>query len=322
MTNLAFEPAFPIANPHLQTIVGRFLAAPDPRGGRESFVVPVTATGSVRCDVIRPEGREPRGTALLVHGLAGCAESHYIRHTAHEALTRGFVAVRMNLRGCGGTAALSRSLHNAGQSDDVRRVFEALDRAGFPRPFVAAGVSLGGNLVLREAALAGKSSLADAIAAVNPPIDLALCAREIDAPRNLVYRFYFVQQLCALVETARKIFDLPGPTARPWEIRTLWRFDDLYTAPHAGYETAAHYYAAASAGPLLEGLTIPALVLSAKDDPFVPASMFDALPRRHLPTLRLAQPSRGGHVGYVGRNGHRFWAGGALFEWFDEILAR
>ncbi|NJN65065.1 MAG: hypothetical protein HC882_09420 [Acidobacteria bacterium] len=100
-----------------------------------------------------------------------------------------------------------------------------------------------------------------------------------------------------------------------WSIRTLWRFDDRFTAPHAGYPDAAAYYAAASAGPTLPGVRVPTLVLSAEDDPFVPPSMFEAAKRAKSAHVEIAQPRHGGHVGYVDRARTPFWAAEAVLDW-------
>ena len=312
----AFHPAAWLRGPHGQTILPSLLPALDPGG--EPLDVPVGPGTIVRVVVSRPDGR-PRGTLVLVHGLAGSASSPYMRRTARQALARGWAVARVNLRNCGGTEALSRTLYNAGQSADAAAVLEALAPAGLPRPFALAGFSLGGNLVLRYAGIAGDASSADAVAGVNPPVDLAACLTALERPGNALYQEYFTLLLCAQVRRIRRVRHVPGPPALPWAVRGVRRFDDLFTAPDAGYAGSADYYADASAGPRLQAVRRPALVLSASDDPFVPVGMFRRF-REDASRVRFVHPIAGGHVGYWHAREPRYWAARALLDFFEEAL--
>ena len=149
---------------------------------------------------------------------------------------------------------------------------------------------------------------------MNPPIDLAACVRAIERRRNAVYQRHYVRGLCRLLARIARVRTVPGPVPRAREIRTVRRFDDRYTAPDAGYSGADAYYADASAGPRLDGLRRPALVVSAADDPFVPLSMFAA--HRGRPGLELVHPRRGGHCGYWQAGPVRYWAGQVMLEFF------
>jgi len=304
---------------HLQTIVPYFWPAPAVGGRAESRIVHVDGRSSVRIDVARPEGL-PRGTLLLVHGLGGSADSNYMRRTAQYALSRGWLAVRMNLRTCGGTEALSATLYNAGQSDDVDRVLGELDRLGMSRPFAVAGFSLGGNIVLRYAGLAGSSARADAVAGVNPPIELDRCLRSLERPSNALYHMAFLSMLCAHLRRIRSFREVPGPASTTWTIGSLRRFDSFFTAPDGGYASAEDYYARASAAPAIGGIRVPALVLSSANDPFVPSATFDELRRHAQPPVRVALARQGGHVGYWQRDAERFWAGRALMDFVEAAL--
>jgi predicted alpha/beta-fold hydrolase len=304
---------------HLQTIVPSLVAARAPGAPRETIDVPVAADAAVRCVIDRPPGRS-RGTLLLVHGLCGSADAPYMRRTAGHALDRGFTTVRMNLRTCGGTAALSSTFYNAGQGDDAGAVLAVLDRERFPRPFVAAGFSLGGNLVARYAGTSGDACLADAVVGINPPLDLAGCLRELERPGNAVYQIHFVGLLCHQVSRLRRLRPVAGPSASPWRVRTLRRFDEAFTAPDAGYPSASSYYAGASAGPRLTGTRRPVLILSAVNDPFVDVATFEPF-RDASPLVRWAHPREGGHCGYWQSGRPRLWAAAAALDWVDGALS-
>jgi predicted alpha/beta-fold hydrolase len=147
---------------------------------------------------------------------------------------------------------------------------------------------------------------------VNPPIDLDRCASAIERPGNRIYRIQFVLGLCRQVRRARRFHRVEGPEPIARRIRTVRRFDDLFTAPDAGYRSAAEYYADASAGPRLHGIRRPTLILSAKNDPFVPVEMF--APHHGTAGIRFLHPSAGGHCGYWQASRPRFWAAERILE--------
>jgi len=311
-----FRPVAWLPGGHLQSIVPSYW--PGPRLAQdEPRIVPVAEGSSVRVHVAYPSA-PARGTILLVHGMGGSAESSYMRRTASMALERGWTAVRMNCRNCGGTEGLAATLYNAAQSEDVGRVLAELDRAGFPRPLIVAGFSLGGAIVLRYAGQSGRSCAADAVAAVNPPIDLETCVRALERRGNAVYHAHFTMSLCRLLRRIRRARAISIPEPRWREIRTLRRFDARFTAPDAGFASAEDYYAGASAAPHLGGIAVPAFILSSGNDPLVPLEMFAA----HRPTaaspLTFLLTRAGGHLGYWQPGSPRAWSSLALLRFFDQ----
>jgi hypothetical protein len=100
---------------------------------------------------------------------------------------------------------------------------------------------------------------------------------------------------------------------------TLRGFDDLYTAPRWGYADAVDYYRQASSLPLLGKVRVPALLLTARDDPFIAVEPFEALQGSAHIDVHIAPC--GGHLGFLGldgRGGIR-WAESKLIDW---LLAR
>ena len=316
-----FEPVPWLRGGHLETIVPGVWVSPGVPGEFEREVIRVSPDASVAVLVHRPAIRQ-RGTMLLAHGMGGSADSGYVCRTATRALEEGWVAVRMNCRNCGGTANLSRTLYNAGQSDDIGAVLAALADRGLPRPLVALGFSLGGNLVLRYAGLAGEESLADAIVAVNPPVDLEACARALERPANRLYQLNFTIKLCREIERIRRIRPVPGPRASWWRIRTVRNLDRLFTAPDAGHPSAEAYYQTASSGPTLAGLRVPSLILSAANDPMIPQETFAPYRAAADGRITFLHPPRGGHVGYWQRGHPRFWAAEPILSWLGTVSRR
>ncbi len=84
--------------------------------------------------------------------------------------------------------------------------------------------------------------------------------------------------------------------------RTLWDFDERVTAPLHGFAGADDYYTRSSSIHFLRGISRPTLLLSARDDPFMPPELLDdvAPVAYRNPMLELEIVERGGHVGFIG----------------------
>ena len=270
----------------------------------------------------QPRKRLQAPVIVIVHGLEGSSDSNYARGIAEAAFKRGYNAIRINQRNCGGSEAFTPTLYNSGMSADYRAVCEELGRDGYAEIFFA-GYSMGGNLVLKmggeygghpPAALCG-------ICAVCPALDLAACADALERWDNYFYQRHFVTGL--IERYRRKASSMPeryrqgdfGP------VHSVRRFDDVITAPNFGYRDAQEYYEAASAKGVLQQLKVPTLLITAKDDPFVPYSSILAAGADRNPAIRLLATEHGGHCAFVSRKRgvERFWAEQRVVEFCDCI---
>lgn len=245
----------------------------------------------------------PSGAPLLVlfHGLEGSSRSHYAESFAHWAREHGWAYAVPHFRGCSGEMNLAPRAYHSGDFEEVGWVLQRL-RERHGRPLWAVGVSLGGNALLRWAEEAGHSgeSVTEAVAAVCSPIDLAAGGQAIGRGFNrMVYTRMFLRTMKPKALT--KLGQHPGlfDEARLRAAADLYAFDDVFTAPLHGFANADDYYARASAKSRLADIRLPALVLNALNDPFVPAA---SLPRPGEvgPHVTLWQPAHGGHVGFPG----------------------
>lgn len=306
---------------HMETIVGALRSTHYAPFASERRLVKVAPGSALETWLSRPSTGVPaRGSVLFVHGLGGSAERPHMRAMASEAVDRGWCAVRVNMRTHGGTAHLSSTLFNAVQSADLGEVLREMDAWDLPRPFALVGVSLGANMALRYAALEGEASRADTVAAVNPALDFFAVEREIQRPTNLIYRVNFVLALCRMLNEVRAIRPVDGPKASILSIHSVREFDDAFTAPSAGYPSVDAYYADASSAPLLDDLRVPAFILSAENDPFVPPEIMTPHHGRASGRVQVALADRGGHVGFRvhGPDGRsRFWAAERIMDWLD-----
>jgi predicted alpha/beta-fold hydrolase len=253
-------------------------------------------------------------TVILLHGLEGSSDSHYMRGMADKAWQRGFNVVRLNQRNCGGTEHLTPGLYHSGLTADPLAVLRLLrDHDGLTR-FAFCGYSLGGNIALK---LGGElAALADAgnvvaVTAVSPPIELGHCVDALERTENLAYHLNFLWGLRGRMKRKATLFPAVydvGPLAG---VRSVRAFDDLYTAPHNGFEGAADYYYRASARRVLGDLAVPALLITADDDPFVPSTAARDASLAAISHLTRVVTPHGGHCGFVGRRGPAddgYWA--------------
>jgi hypothetical protein len=316
----AFVPHPLLKNPHLMTLFPRFWSRP----GLPSDI-PVEArlfaihTGSqllAHCHWQSAPKRCP--TLILIHGLEGCSESHYMLGMADKAWRRGFNVVRLNQRNCGGTEHLTPTLYNNGMSGDVRAVLGELAACDGLDSIWLGGYSMGGNLVLKAAGeLGGSNTALKGVVAVCPNIDPAACTAALIQPRNWIYNLHFVQSLKAHLRRKAVLFPDrfdPAPLAG---IRTLLDFDEAYTAPDGGYRNAADYYEQAGSRHVLGSIAVPTLILTAQDDPFIPYRIFDIPAVRMNAMIRFEAPAHGGHCGFIERgcaDGDRYWAEHRLVE--------
>ena len=240
-------------------------------------------------------------TLIALHGLESSSEAHYVRGLSDKAFAAGFNAVRLNQRNCGATEHLSDSLYHSGLTGDPIAVMRELVDVDGLRAFAIAGYSLGGNLTLKLAGDFGGHPPRElrAVCAVSPTMDLAVCVDALEEKQNAIYQWHFVRNLKRRMR--RKAAAWPGK----WKldalsrIRSIREFDAAYTAPHHGFQDAADYYQRASAMRVIDQISIPTLIITAADDPFVPPGPFrePAVLRNRNITLRLTP--HGGHCGFI-----------------------
>ena len=240
-------------------------------------------------------------TLVLLHGLEGSSLAHYMGGMADKAWTRGWNVVRLNQRNCADTEHLSRGLYHSGLTGDPLFVLRELIARDGIRAIAVAGYSLGGNLALKLAGDLGESAPAElkAVCAVSPTMDLTVCVEALERPSNLAYQWNFVRRLRARMR--RKAAVVPGvfalePLQRIWTVR---QFDEAYTAPHHGFRDAADYYYRASAMRVVHRIAVPALILTAEDDPFVPIAPFRHPDVTGNPWVTSIVTRHGGHCAFV-----------------------
>jgi predicted alpha/beta-fold hydrolase len=240
-------------------------------------------------------------TLIALHGLESSSDAHYVRGLAAKAFASGLNIVRLNQRNCGGTEHLSDGLYHSGLTHDPIAVMKELIEVDGLRAFAIAGYSLGGNLALKIAGDFGADPPKElrAVCAVSPTMDLAVCVDALEEKQNRIYQWHFVKNLKRRMK--RKARAWPGrfSLGALSRIRSIREFDDAYTAPFHGFVDAADYYQRASAMRVIDRITVPTLIITAADDPFVPPGPFRHPAVAGNGNITVLVTPHGGHCGFI-----------------------
>jgi predicted alpha/beta-fold hydrolase len=282
---------------HLQTIYpATLIAKPAVAMRRERWQTP---DGDF-IDIDFLDGKPGQPLVVLFHGLEGSSDSHYARELMAHAQQLGWCGAIPHFRGCSGEINLGPRFYHSGDATEVGWIMQRLQASAARKAagkLYAVGVSLGGNALLRWL---GESQHAadfvDAACAVSAPLDLARGGAALSTGFNRIYTRMFLRSL--IPKSLAKLTDYPGLFDRDALLaaRDLYAFDNVVTAPLHGYRDTDDYWDRASAIHVLGDITVPTLVLNARNDPFLPGIY---LPTSAAPNVVLEFPERGGHVGFA-----------------------
>jgi predicted alpha/beta-fold hydrolase len=321
----AYSPAWWLPGPHARTIWGRFFRPTPPL---ETRVERWDTDDGDFVDLVRLDAAPGRPHLVLLHGLEGTARSHYARGLFLEAARRGWAADLLLFRGCGTEPNRAPRFYHSGDTGDIDSVARRLLFAHAASPFLFAGVSLGGNVLLKWLGELGESADRRLIAgaAVSVPFDLARASRHIDRGFSRVYQRHFLRSLRKKALAKLERYPNLASRERVRSARTLYEFDDVVTAPVHGFADADDYYTRSSSIRFLSRVRVPTLLLSAIDDPFLPKDVLEHVRdiARRNPRIEVEFLAKGGHVGFVsGQNPFRpfYYAEWRVAEFFDHAIA-
>jgi uncharacterized protein len=321
-----FVPPQWLSNGHLQTIVGNFLPRPAFHLPTVLETVEVDPADSSRvlchCHWQPEPVRAGRLTAVLVHGLEGSSESRYMKGITARAWAAGMNVVRMNMRNCGGSDALTPTLYHSGRSGDVGAVVRQFtERFGLERVALV-GYSMGGNLVLKHAGEWGARAPLVAVASVCPAIDLAAGADALHEPSNRLYERHFMRGLMKRIRLKAALFPDLYQIGDIGPIRSIREFDHKIVARYCGFRDADDYYYRAASARVIDRVCVPTLVLLAKDDPFI--RLFPETRARILanPNITFVESDHGGHCAFLSRSPEGVhWAEATLVRFLQAVTA-
>jgi predicted alpha/beta-fold hydrolase len=251
---------------------------------------------------------------IISHGLEGSSDRAYVRGMARAGWMNGFDTLAWNYRGCGGEINKQLRFYHSGATDDLQTVL--LHARKQYREIFLVGFSLGGNLTLKF--LGEQIPYPEIKKAVvfSVPLDLHTSCLKISERSNRVYAHRFLTSLKQKVTEKGKSFpelDTRGLA----NIKTLKDFDDRYTAPLHGFNTALEYYEQCSSIHFLNTITTPTLIVNAQNDPFLSPDCYPGERFRDHRIVQVEHPQYGGHVGFsqFSKNG-LYWSEERALKFF------
>lgn len=327
MSTVPFHPPWWLRNPHVQSIwASRLRRLPVLPYRREKVETP--DGDDLWLDHLETDPRdETRPRVVLLHGLEGSSEALYIRGMALELERHGCDVTAINFRSCAQDPGRPGSwipnrrprFYHSGETSDLDHVIEMLRRRRPSAPIAAAGVSLGGNVLLRWLGEDPQRHRLAAAATISVPYDLHAGMLNLS---NGLARFYVVEFMRSLrPKIHRMVESFPElrarvDLARASGARTFHAFDDAFTAPVHGFTSAEDYYAKASSITVLANLTLPVLLINAQDDPFQPRSSLERMKSTVGHSVKVLDPPHGGHAGFLA--GSTPWS---LASWAERTVA-
>jgi len=320
-----FEPAWWLKNRHAQTMYPAFpwSGAPKISLRSESLELP---DGDITVVDWMDSGPGPDSGApilIILHGLEGSADSPYARMLLKAAAEHGWRAAVLHFRDCGDYRNRLPRRYHAGETNDIRYFLESLRAAGHEGPMVAAGYSLGGNVLLKYLGENGVSTPLDAAAAVSVPMNLHDSSVALSSGFSKLYQYHLIKKMkraaCRKFDQYTAAFDWQ----RMMAAKTFAEFDDAITAPLHGFSGKDEYYDRCSSGGFLGDICIPTLIINSLDDPFMTPA---AVPADHQlsESVQLELSEYGGHVGFVGGGlpwKPNYYLPGRIIEFLDNRLA-
>ncbi len=307
-----------VTNPHLQTLLPRLIRRTPLFDAIHQRLHTPDADFIDLAWTEEPSKAQHKPIFILFHGLEGSFESPYANGLLYAAKKQGWLGVMMHFRGCSGELNRQPHAYHSGETSDPRLFLEMIQQR-FPRNNkVAVGISLGGNVLTRYLAKYRHQPLIDAAAIVSAPLDLGACSERIQLGFSKVYQRYLLnslkQSIHKKLELMPRSFSINQQQVS--KITSIYQFDDLITAPINGFKDAKDYYQQCSGIHILDKITIPTLIVHAKDDPFMTHAV---IPKQPLPkNITYCLTEHGGHVGFIAGTLSQpyFWLETALNEWF------
>lgn len=300
MSGSNFLPAWWIPGAHVQTLWGK-LARKLPAAPTE--LERWTAPDGEVLEIHRLKFPGSRSRLVLLHGLEGSIRSHYAQGLLWEAHRRKWNADLLVFRTCGDVENNSPRLYHSGETTDIAWVIENLIAQDPETRIGLAGVSLGGNVLLKYLGERGRQlpSQVKGAVAISVPFDLERSSRHIDRGFSRVYQWHFLRTLRK--KARAKLTRFPG-IADPEKVEAatnMFEYDDAMTAPVHGFRDAPDYYSQSSSLNWIETIRIPTLLLSAVDDPFLPPAVLDEVVGKASRNSHLVTEfhAHGGHVGFI-----------------------
>ncbi len=263
-----------------------------------------------------------RGEKLIIisHGLEGDSQRPYVLGLTKKFTSEGWDVLAWNFRGCGGKMNKGLKFYHSGATYDLETVAKYGVKLGYDQ-IAMTGVSLGGNLTLKFLGEENVPREVRSAAVFSVPLDLAGCSREIDKRHNFLYAHRFLKSLKLKVREKSRAYPEAFDLEELNQLKTIYEFDDVVTAPLGGFSGADDYYQKSSSIHFIPKIKIPTLVVNALNDPFLSNSCYDTTNFETSDNVYFEMPKFGGHVGFskFGNEGH-YWSEERAFEFISKHI--
>jgi predicted alpha/beta-fold hydrolase len=329
MTHDPFVAPSWLASTHMQTLGAALPLWAPPRSFRPAHVetlrIPLPTGGALHAEAWWQDDKRRSVAAILVHGVGGSSDSRYVVRAAVSLYRAGRHVVRLDLRGAGASIPDAPDLYHAGLTEDLRVTLAHVGTRPQVDGAVLVGFSLGGHVVLRLAGELGDSDpgALRAAVAISAPLDLLEVTRAIERLRSLPYQVYVLRRLVhqgkafARAHPQRAHYDASALS----RLRTIRAYDGHVIAPMHGFSSAEDYYARASAGPFIQRIRVPTLLVHSEDDPMVPSDNVRTWLVSAPPAVEQAWTERGGHVGWFAGLSESSWVNTWAMQRTSDFLA-
>ena len=256
---------------------------------------------------------------ILNHGLEGSSDRFYMKGMAKALNESGWDVLAWNYRGCSGFTNRKYNSYHSGKTEDLEVVITHCLNQNRYKEIALTGFSLGGNLIMKY--LGERNTLPKEITkavAISAPTDLDATCRYINRGFSKVYEKRFLKTLFEKAINKSIVYPKQINAGVLKEVKTLWAYDDLVTAPINGFKDAKDYYEQASCGRYLENISIPALMINAFNDPFLAPECYPFNIAKKHKWFYLEVPKTGGHVGFYVRGKKPYWSEQRTVEFLNE----
>ena len=301
--NIDYKPSLLCRNGHVNTLYPYFSRkGPFPNYSRKQ--IETKDNDFLDLDYLKANNNK---LIILCHGLEGSSQSQYIRGTASLFHEHHWDVLAMNYRGCGGSPNRQLRQYHSGATEDLHTIITP--HLKDYEEIVLVGFSLGGNLVLKYAGdqVYPLDAKIKKVIAISSPIDLAAGAQEILKAKNYVYHREFMKCLMGKARIKQKLFPQDIKESDLNQVKNLIDFDDKFTGPIHGFRSAQDYYAQCNSIQFLQNIQIPALIINAEDDPFLPKECYPFQKAKESKFVHLMVPKYGGHVGFMTAGSKYYW---------------
>jgi predicted alpha/beta-fold hydrolase len=322
MTDKRFKPAPFLQNRHLQTLFATFFRK-EIKLDFEIEEFRLDDGDFVEC-YWHNRDKMDKGIVILFHGLEGSYRSPYIQGVMRSLAKSGFCSVVMHFRGCAQKENLLPRSYHSGDTKDARAYIKHLQKLYKDTPLFGVGYSLGANMLLKLLATYKNSSPLKAAVSVSAPMQLDICADQMDRGFSKIYQAHLMKHLNASLLKKYKRFPMKKyinlDEKQVLKLRTFWEFDNAYTAPIHGFKSAKDYYQRSSAKQFLKEIQTKTLIIHALDDPFMTP---DILPKSDEISdfIEMELYPHGGHVGFISGTVLKpeYWLDKRISDYFSKI---